>query len=110
MLALTEGDAALELRLTGLDMILACKSGIKIPYSQITGVTARPENAQHWFPRGFRVGTHLPGLIKKGSWYSTDGTSEFYFVSNPQMAIGIDVQPNYDVMYKKLTLEVPKGS
>jgi hypothetical protein len=109
MIAITEGDSALDLKISGLDMILACKSSVKIPYSQIRAVIARPDNAKQWFPRGFRVGTHLPGFVKKGSWYSTDGSSEFFFVSNNQMTIGIDVEPNEDIAYCKVTVEVPKG-
>jgi hypothetical protein len=81
MLALNEGDSALALRITGLDRKLACKSGIAIPYSQISNVLARPEAAAFWFPTGVRFGTRLPGVVKKGSWFTFDSPDFFRAVS-----------------------------
>jgi hypothetical protein len=108
MLALNEGDSALELRITGLDRILACKSSIVIPYSQISNVLARPEAAAFWFPTGVRFGTHLPGVVKKGSWFKFDST-DFFFVTNPDLTFEIELMPNNTVGYRKLILQVPTG-
>ena len=108
MLVFNELDSALELGITGLDRILACKSNFVIPYSQISNVAARPEAAALWFPAGFRVGTHFPGLIKKGSWFKSD-SSDFFFVTNPEMSFEIDLIPNNQVGYRRLILQVPTG-
>ncbi len=108
MLVFKELDSALELGITGIDRLLACKSSLVIPYSQISNVSARPEAAAFWFPTGFRVGTHLPGFIKKGSWFKFDST-DFFFVTNPKMSFEIDLLPNNQVGYHKLILQVPSG-
>ena len=109
MLQLIEKESLLEIQLTGLDMILACKSKISVPYSQINNVTAKPEESKCWFPNGVRFGTHIPGFIKKGSWYSMDGSSTFFFVSRHESTVGIEITPNQDISYRKLIIEVPRG-
>jgi hypothetical protein len=108
MLVFNEGDSALELGITGIDILLACKSSLVIPYSQISNVSAKPEAAAFLFPVGFRVGTHLPGFIKKGSWFRFD-SADFFFVTKPELSLEIDLIPNNQVGYRRLVLQVPKG-
>ncbi|KAI9223681.1 hypothetical protein BC828DRAFT_402912, partial [Blastocladiella britannica] len=102
-------------------------SSIAVPLIAISKLQLSPPEASEWFHSGLKVGTHLPGVVSKGTWYGVHGGKAFFFFySVPTNAaeadattarvLGIeftegsgDQEPGMD-QYRKLVIEVPAGS
>jgi hypothetical protein len=95
-------DGVVVFTVQGLHKILALRSRLEIPISHVRGVRADPNIGRRWW-KGFRLGgTHLPGLLAAGTFY-TGGQRTFWDVSNPGRAIVVDLT---DERFKQLIVEV----
>ena len=93
---------SLVIELTGADKLWALKSRLEVPIANVVGVTAAPGDAREWL-HGVRLGgTHIPGVISAGRFYS-HGRWVFWDVHDPDKAIGIELR---DERYDKLVVEV----
>ena len=86
----------------GADRLWALKSRLEVPIDHVTGAASATEEAHKWL-HGMRVGgTHIPGVISAGRFYS-HGQTVFWDVHEPEKAIGIELR---DERYGHLVLEV----
>ena len=85
----------------GLHKLWALKSSLTIPRAHIRGARQDAEALNHWW-KGWRVGTHVPGLLTAGTFYF-EGQQIFWDVANIDHAIIIDL---HDENYQQLIIEV----
>ncbi len=100
---LTEGTLLVHVR--GADTFWAFKSQLEIPLTNIVGAEVDPAVGEHWgdVVKGIRLpGTHAPGVIAAGSFY-TSGGWVFWDVHDPQKALTIKLAHEH---YTKLVIEV----
>jgi hypothetical protein len=75
---------------------------LEIPIHNVIGARPATEEARSWL-HGMRLGgTHIPGVISAGRFY-TDGQLVFWDVHDPDKAIAIQLR---DERYDRLVLEV----
>jgi hypothetical protein len=74
MASIELGDGTLTIHIHGWDKLLALRSTLTLPLSEIRDVTARPGDAQYDHMRGLRVGGgYWPGLFAAGYFWVTGG-------------------------------------
>ena len=101
IVSVSEGNLIVEVE--GWDKLWSLRSRLVIPVQHVIRVYADPAIAESWW-KGLRVaGTHLPGVIAAGTFYS-HGNWVFWDVHNPEKAIVVDLR---DERYEKLIIEVP---
>ena len=95
------GDS-LIVRIEGADRLWAMKSRLEIPLANGDSAATAGAEAHSWL-RGIRAGgTHVPGVISAGRFYS-QGQLVFWDVHDADNAIGIDLR---DERYARLVVEV----
>jgi hypothetical protein len=100
--AITMTEDTLVVQIGGADRLWALRSRLEVPITNVVGVAPATSQAHEWL-HGIRVGgTHIPGVISAGRFYS-QGTWVFWDVHDPDKAIGIDLR---DERYDKLVIEV----
>ncbi len=100
---LTESTLLVHVR--GADKFWALKSQLEIPLTHVVGAAVDPAVGEHWgdVVKGIKIpGTHLPGVIAAGSFY-TSGGWVFWDVHDPQKALTIKLAHEH---YTKLVIEV----
>jgi hypothetical protein len=84
------------------DKLWALRSELQIPLANVVSAKDATDEAHTWL-RGIRVGgTHIPGVISAGRFYS-HGELVFWDVHEPEKAIAIALR---DERYDKLVIEV----
>jgi hypothetical protein len=103
MVSIFRTDTETLFELKGLHKFLAFKSSLTIPNSHIIGVYQDSDEINNW--SGIRaLGTHIPFLLKAGSFYSDpDNSAVFMDIVNASNAIIIVLR---DEKYQKLIIEV----
>ena len=95
-----KGDS-LIVDVEGADKLWALKSRLEIPLTNIVSTDTAEAEAREWL-HGIRLGgTHIPGVISAGRFYS-HGNWVFWDVHDPAKAIGIELR---DEHYSKLIIE-----
>ena len=85
----------------GADKLWALKSQLRIPLAHVVGAAEAEDEARQWL-HGIRLaGTHVPGVISAGRFYS-HGKWVFWDVHHPAKAFRIELR---DEHYSKLVLE-----
>ena len=100
---LTESTLLVHVR--GADKFWSLKSQLEIPLTHVVGAEVDPAVGEHWgdVVKGIKIpGTHLPGVIAAGSFY-TSGGWVFWDVHDPQKALTINLAHEH---YTKLVIEV----
>jgi hypothetical protein len=93
---------ALIVHMEGADRLWALKSRLAIPIEHVVGAASATEETRKWL-HGMRVGgTHIPGVISAGRFYS-HGQLVFWDVHDPEKAIALELA---DERYGGLLLEV----
>ena len=98
-------DGALIVHVRGVDKLWAFKSQLEIPLIHVIGAEIDPAVREHWDElfKGIRFpGTHLPGVIVAGGYYSAGGWV-FWNVNDPQKALTINLDHEH---YTRLIIEV----
>jgi len=86
----------------GTDKLWALKSRLQVPLANVAAVAPAESEAREWL-HGIRLGgTHIPGVITAGRFYS-HGKWVFWDVHDPAKAIGIELRNEH---YSKLIVEV----
>jgi hypothetical protein len=94
-----KGDS-LIVDIEGADKLWALKSRLEIPLANVVGADTAEAEAREWL-HGIRLGgTHIPGVISAGRFYS-HGKWVFWDVHDPAKAIGIELR---DERYSKLVV------
>jgi hypothetical protein len=93
---------ALVIEITGADKLWALKSRLEVPAANVVGVASATAEAREWLHGIWLGGTHIPGVISAGRFYS-QGKWVFWDVHDPNKAIGIELR---DERYDKLVVEV----
>lgn len=92
----------LTVRIAGADKLWALRSRLQIPLANVMSARAACTEARGWL-HGMRVGgTHVPGVISAGRFYS-HGELVFWDVHDSENAIAIEL---LDERYDKLVIEV----
>ncbi|KAJ3208095.1 hypothetical protein HDU67_007023 [Dinochytrium kinnereticum] len=79
-------------------------SDITVPLSQIQlPIQVNPPLE----PLGFRVGTHVPGMLIAGNIYHWKEQRDFFYVGRESRSIGIVLKGNET--YGRIVFDVPKG-
>jgi hypothetical protein len=95
-------DDHLIVHIEGADKLWALQSRLEIPLAHVSGADSAAAEAHKWW-HGIRIaGTHLPGVISAGRFYS-EGSRVFWDVHDADKAIGIGL---HDESYAKLVIEV----
>ena len=100
---LTESTLIVHVR--GADKFWALKSQLEIPLTHVEGAEVDPAVGEHWSDvvKGIKLpGTHVPGVIAAGSFY-TSGGWVFWDVHDPQNTLTITLAHEH---YTKLVIEV----
>ena len=100
---LTDGTLIVHVR--GADTFWAFKSQLEIPLIHVVGAEVDPAVEEHWDDmfKGIKFpGTHVPGVIAAGGYY-TSGGWVFWNVNDPQKALTINLNHEH---YTKLVIEV----
>jgi hypothetical protein len=85
----------------GADQLWALKSQLRIPLAHVVGAAEAEGEAREWL-HGMRLGgTHVPGVISAGRFYS-QGKWVFWDVHHPAKAISIELR---DENYGRLVIE-----
>ena len=93
---------SLVVHIEGMDRLWSLKSTLEIPLANVVSAASVSAEARNWL-HGIRVGgTHVPGVITAGSFYS-HGQQVFWDVHDPDKAIGIELR---DERYARLVIEV----
>ncbi len=100
MVVITFANREMVLTVQGTHKLWALKSELRVPLAQVAGARIDPETARR--PKGWRVGTHMPGVITAGT-FRRHGQKVFWDVSRKKNAIVIDLQGH---AYKQLVVEV----
>ncbi len=98
---------ALVVHVEEADRVWALKSRLEIPLVNVVGAESASDEARKWL-HGMRLGgTHIPGVVSAGRFYSED-QFVFWDVHDAEKAIGIDLRGE---RYARLVLEVedPEG-
>jgi hypothetical protein len=95
-------DETLTVHLQGADRLWALKTQLEIPLANVIGADRARDEAHMWL-HGMRLGgTHIPGVISAGRFYS-HGALVFWDVHEPDNAIAIEL---LDERYDMLVIEV----
>jgi hypothetical protein len=95
-------DGSLLVEIEGADKLWALRSKLEIPLANVTGAEPAEAEARKWL-HGLRVGgTHIPGVISAG-WFYSQRNWVFWDVHHPAKAISIGLR---DERYARLVLEV----
>src|SRR5512132_930571 len=95
-------DAVLIVEFEGADKLWALKSRLEVPFENVIGAESAEREATEWL-HGFRLGgTHIPGVISAGRFYS-HGQLVFWDVHEPEKAIAIQLRNEH---FDKLIVEV----
>ncbi|GAC1520414.1 MAG: hypothetical protein NVS3B14_22240 [Ktedonobacteraceae bacterium] len=95
----------LIVRVEGVDKILALKSQLEVPLSHVISAEIDPGVEQEfnsWFTGLKAPGTGLPGVIKAGTWYTSDG-KVFWDVHDPHQTVTIRLDHE---SYNRLVIQV----
>ncbi len=101
MVSITQEDDDILFMVQGLHKLWALKSQLTIPRAHIRGARQDAKAVRRWW-KGWRVGTHVPGLLTAGTFYF-EGQQIFWDVANPDHAVIIDL---LDEDYHQLIIEV----
>ncbi|MFZ0707379.1 MAG: hypothetical protein WAM71_17395 [Candidatus Korobacteraceae bacterium] len=99
-LDVSEGKLLVSVR--GADKVWALKSSLEIPLEHITSIRTDPTIAKGWWHGLKSPGTHVPGVITAGTYY-TRHQKTFWDIHNPDRAIVIELR---DESYDRLVVEV----
>jgi hypothetical protein len=102
MINITVQDHALAVDMQGADKLWALRSHIDIPLANITGIRRDPEMARRWWAGVRAPGTHLPGVLKAGTFHQ-NGRRVFFDVRDPDNTVIVDLR---DEHFDQLVLEV----
>lgn len=94
-------DDTVVFNVQGLHKLWALKSQLIIPRAHILGVRQDPEAVSRWW-KGWRVGTHVPGLLTAGTFFFGNQRI-FWDVHRADHAVVIDLR---DETYNQLIIEV----
>lgn len=99
----------LLVRLEGMGFLSTLRRSITVPYSTITRIeVGRPE----WpdFFEGWRIGTHVPGLVARGTFVTWKGVRRFWWVGRSTKAtITLHLAGHPDFRKMVLDVEDPEG-
>lgn len=98
-------DSMLIVHVVGVDKILALKSRLEVPLSQVKGSAPLDEQTQRDLRHSLRLpGTYLPGVIIAGSYYEWSNHQwMFWDVERPEQAIVITLAHE---RFTRLVIEV----
>ncbi|MEA2298279.1 MAG: hypothetical protein QOF77_1215 [Solirubrobacteraceae bacterium] len=95
-------DESLVVQIERGDRLWALKSRLEIPLAHVVDVKPAAEEAHRWL-HGLKVGgSHIPGVISVGRFYS-HGQWVFWDVHDAEKAIEVALQ---DDRYDRLVIEV----
>ena len=94
-------NSDLVFELHGIDTILSIKRKIRIPLKHITTVSTERVTLDPKFQMRL-VGTHLPTIIKDGSFLTSEGMM-FFEMHDPDKCITVSLNHEH---YKKIVFEV----
>ncbi len=87
------------LKLEGAKRLLALKSTVEIPLNSIKRVSLTPPK---WLFAAVRAGTHLPGIMMAGTFWTRQG-KQFYYVRDPEKCVTLTLR---DHEYSKVVFQV----
>jgi hypothetical protein len=100
-----EGDE-LVIRLEGLALLAAARRELRVPLAHITGAAPAPERSGGWLAgllHSHHAGTHLPGMVKAGTFMADDGPV-FYAAIHLERAVAVELR---DERFRRLVVEPP---
>jgi hypothetical protein len=95
-------DRELTVRLSGVSGALALRSKLTVPLVDIADARALDAAEARAEGSGFKVGAHIPGLLKAGS-YGTGDSKQFWYVTNADRLLVVDLDHD---RFQRLVLEV----
>jgi hypothetical protein len=92
----------LTVHIEGADQLWAMKTQLQVPLANVICAQDASREADSWLHSMQVGGTHIPGVISVGLFYSNGGFV-FWDVHDPENAIAIEL---LDQRYHKLVIEV----
>ena len=102
-IAIELSESELSVVLSGASTVLALKSHLSVPLSEVSGVEVMSLEDARAQGQGIKgAGAHIPGVFRAGS-YRTSGSWQFWYVGHADRVLVIDLS---DDRYERLVLEV----
>ena len=95
-------DTDLSVHMTGASGVLALKTRIDVSLRHVTDAQVITTEEAKAEGHGFKVGAHIPGLVKTGS-FGTGDSKQFWYVLGAEEVLVVDLA---DDAYRRLVLEV----
>jgi hypothetical protein len=103
-------DSALRVRLGGIDRLLAMKAGLDVPAERVRSVSAVERRRVPYIRKTWLrlPGTHLPGLVRHGS-YGRPPTRDFWAVFRSPVVVVVEIE-DWDYARLVLRCEDPQST
>lgn len=95
-------DSDLNVHMKGASGVLALRSRIDVPLTHVTGARVVTTDEAKAEGHGFKVGSHIPGLVRTGS-FGVGDAKQFWYVLHAEEVLVVDL---LDESYRRLVLEV----
>jgi hypothetical protein len=99
-------DGELVVMLEGLARVAAVRGELRVPLAHVIDAHPAPERTRGWLDQIRQMpnsGTHIPGVIKAGTFITVDGPV-FYAVHDLSRAVAVELE---DERFRRLVIEPP---
>lgn len=99
-------DGELIVTLEGLARVAAVRGEVRVPLAHVLDAHPAPERAGGWLDQIRQMhnsGTHIPGVIKAGTFITVDGPA-FYAVHDLARAVAVELEGE---RFRRLVIEPP---
>ncbi len=96
----------LIVELDGLARVVAARREVRVQLAHVTDAYAAPERSKGWLhelQQMHNPGTHLPGVVKAGTFVTAEGAI-FYAVHDTRRAVAIELEGE---RFRRLVIEPP---
>jgi hypothetical protein len=102
-----QAKGLLIIRVRGLARMITPRDRVVVPLEHVTGAVARPEPPRQLMDHLKTMtgaGTHIPGVLRIGTFIAEDGYREFYALRDGKRAVVIELVQE---PFRRLIIEPP---
>lgn len=106
-IAIDQDQGLLIVQVEGLARMITPRDRVIVPLDHVVGAVARPEpprNLMEHLKTITGAGTHIPGVLRVGTFIADDGCREFYAIRDGKRAVVVELVQE---RYRRLIVEPP---